>query len=202
MQPPVGYQRGSLKEYDWHTPLNHLVDAVPAGERDRAQVQYPGERDRCRQCSPEQFQKAKESLTVWRDNDVKLEPSLKMSDITAELVPLSQSVAQVATIGLRALDDLEKHRVPDAATTQSDAQVLKAAEKPQAVLRNMIVAPVEMLVQAARTRSRSRSAQNDSEGGAGQLHDGFVGQPFSFESKSDSSLVHCGHKISATRTPF
>jgi hexosaminidase len=75
-----------------------------------------------------------------------------MSDITAELVPLSQSVSQIATIGLRALDDLQNHRAPDAATTQNDTQVLKAAEKPQAVLRNMIVAPVEMLVQAAGTQ--------------------------------------------------
>jgi hypothetical protein len=55
-------------------------------------------------------------------------------------------------IGLRALDDLQNHRAPDAATTQNDTQVLKAAEKPQAVLRNMIVAPVEMLVQAAGTQ--------------------------------------------------
>ena len=38
----------------------------------------------------------------------------------------------------------------EAATTQSDLQTLKTAEKPQAVLRDMIVAPVEMLVQAAK----------------------------------------------------
>ena len=29
VQPPVGYQREELKKYDWHSPLNHLVDAVP-----------------------------------------------------------------------------------------------------------------------------------------------------------------------------
>ena len=29
VQPPVGYQRESLKAYDWHSPLNHLVDAIP-----------------------------------------------------------------------------------------------------------------------------------------------------------------------------
>jgi hexosaminidase len=99
--------------------------------------------------SPEQFQMAKAWLTLWRDNDAQLEPSLKNSDITAELSPLSQSLSQVAAIGLRALGDLQNHRVPDAATTQNDMQVLKAAEKPQAVLRNMAVAPVETLVQAA-----------------------------------------------------
>ena len=50
---------------------------------------------------------------------------------------------------LRALDDLQNRRVPDTVTTQNDTQMLKAAEKPQAVLRNMAVAPVETLVQAA-----------------------------------------------------
>jgi hexosaminidase len=152
VQPPVGYQRGSLKEYDWHTPLNHLVDAVPPESETARKFNNLVNAIVAGKASLEQFQKAKESLTVWRDNDAKLEPSLKMSDITAELVPLSQSVSQVATIGLRALDDLQNHRAPDAATTQNDTQVLKAAEKPQAVLRNMIVAPVEMLVQAAGTQ--------------------------------------------------
>jgi hexosaminidase len=55
----------------------------------------------------------------------------------------------VATIGLRALDDLQNHRsaAPDLAA--SNMQLLKTAEKPQAVLRNMIVPPVEALVQAS-----------------------------------------------------
>jgi hexosaminidase len=88
-------------------------------------------------------------LTLWRDNDAKLEPSLKNSEITAELIPVSQTLAQVSEIGLRALDDLENQRVADTAVTQADTQTLKSAEKPQAVLRDMIVAPVETLVQAA-----------------------------------------------------
>ena len=149
VQPPVGYQREELKEYDWHSPLNHLVDAVPPESetarkfKDLVTVIVAG------RGSPEQFQEAREWLTLWRDNDAKLEPSLKQSDITVELAPLSQSLSQVSAIGLRALDDLENHRVADAATTQSDAQVLKTAEKPQAVLRDMLVSPVGTLVQAA-----------------------------------------------------
>jgi hexosaminidase len=149
VQPPLGYQRGSLKEYDSYTPLNHLVDAVLPESEAARKFKYLVSVIVAGNASPEQFQDAKDWLTLWRDNDAKLEPSLKNSDITAELVPLSQSLSQVATIGLRALDDLQNHRVPEAATTQNDAQVLKAAEKPQAVLRNMAVAPVETLVQAA-----------------------------------------------------
>ncbi|MGA8740800.1 MAG: family 20 glycosylhydrolase [Terracidiphilus sp.] len=149
VQPPVGYQREELKDYDWHSPLNHLVDAVPPESDTARKFKNLVDEIVAGNASPEMFQKAKEWLTLWRDNDAKLEPSLKKSDIAAELAPLSQSLSQVAAIGLRALDDLQNHRVADAATTQNDTQVLKAAEKPQAVLRDMAVAPVETLVQAA-----------------------------------------------------
>jgi len=149
VQPPVGYQREELKQYDWHSPLNHLVDAVPPESETARKFKNLVSAIVAGNAAPEQFQKAKEWLTLWRDNDVKLEPSLKKSDITAELAPLSQSLSQVAAIGLRALDDFQNRHAPDAVTTQNDTLVLKAAEKPQAVLRDMAVAPVEMLMQAA-----------------------------------------------------
>jgi len=149
VQPPLGYQRESLKEYDWHSPLNHLVDAVPPESNAAREFKNVVSAIVGGNASPEQWQTAKNWLTLWRDNDAKLQPSLKNSEITSELIPLSQTVAQVATIGLRALDDLQNHRAADASITQNDLQTLKAAEKPQAVLRNMIVPPTELLVQAA-----------------------------------------------------
>ncbi len=149
VQPPVGYQREELKEYNWYSPLNHLVDAVPPESETARKFKNLVTVIVAGNATTEQFQKAREWLILWRDNDARLEPALKNSDITAELAPLSRSLAQVSTIGLRALDDLQNHRAADAATTQSDAQTLKAAEKPQAILRDMIVPPVEVLVQAA-----------------------------------------------------
>ena len=149
VQPPVGYQRESLGKFDWHSPLNHLVDAVPPESDTARKFKNLVSSITAGNASPEQWQKAKDWLTLWRDNDAKLQPTLKNSDITAELAPLSGTVAEVSTIGLRALDDLQNHRAADPAITQKDLQTLKSAEKPQAVLRNMIVAPVEGLVQAA-----------------------------------------------------
>jgi hexosaminidase len=149
VQPPVGYERGELKEYDWYSPLNHLVDAVPPESETARKFKNVIAVIVAGNATPQQYQEAKDQLTLWRDSDAKLQPSLRRSDITAELAPLSQSLSQVSAIGLRALDDLQNRRMADASTTQSDMQTLKAAEKPQAVLRNMAVAPVEMLVQAA-----------------------------------------------------
>lgn len=149
VQPPLGYRREELKQYDWHTPLNHLVDAASPESDAARDFKNLVANILAGNATPEQLQKAKTWLTLWRDNDAKLEPSLKNSDITAELIPVSQTLSQVSTIGLRALDDVQNHHAADTSTTQSDLQTLKAAEKPQAVLRDMIVAPVEMLVQAA-----------------------------------------------------
>lgn len=148
VQPPVGYARGSLKEYRTFTPLNQLVDAVPPESEAARQFSELAKLIVAGKASPQQWQEAREDLILWRDNDARLQPSLQKSEITAELIPLSLSLSQVAAIGLQALDDLQAHQRPAASILQSNQQILKAAEKPEAVLRNMIVQPVEQLVNA------------------------------------------------------
>jgi hexosaminidase len=149
VQPPVGYQREELKHYDWHSPLNHLIDAVPPESDTARKFKDLVGAIVAGNATPEQWQQARTWLTLWHDNDAKLQPSLSRSEITAELAPVSQTLAQVSAIGLRALDDLQNHRTADSSATTADSETLKAAEKPQAVLRNMIVSPVEDLVKAA-----------------------------------------------------
>lgn len=149
VQPPEGYQRESLKQYSTSSPLNALVDAVPPESEQARQFSELVKTIVAGKASPQQWQQARTRLVLWRDNDARLQPSLQRSDITAELVPLSHDVSQVASIGLRALDDLENHRASNPDLVQSNLQLLKAAEKPQAILRDMIVPPVEVLVQAA-----------------------------------------------------
>jgi hexosaminidase len=148
VQPPEGYQRGSLKQYDTSSPLNRLVDAVAPECEQARQFSELAKLIVAGKATPEQWQQARAWLTLWRDNDAKLQPSLPQSEITAELAPLSHDLSQVATIGLRALDDLENHRAANPDLIASNMQLLKAAEKPEAVLRNMVVTPVEMLLQA------------------------------------------------------
>ena len=152
MQPPEGYERGQLKDYQSDTPLNRLVDAVPPesdmGRRfnELVKVIVQGK------ATPEQWQQARDWLVLWRDNDARLQPLLGQSELTQELVPLSQNLFKTAQIGLAALDDLSAHLVTDAGTVKANMAWLKEAEKPQAVLLDMAVPPVELLVQAAGTR--------------------------------------------------
>jgi hexosaminidase len=148
-QPPEEYQREEFQHNTTMSPLNHLVDAVDPESETARQFSEIVKQIVAGKASPEELAQARTWLELWRDNDAKLQPSLPQSALTAEVVPLSHDLAQVATIGLRALDDLQNHRpaAPDLAAT--NMQLLKTAEKPQAVLRNMIVPPVEALVQAS-----------------------------------------------------
>jgi hexosaminidase len=70
------------------------------------------------------------------------------SDITAELIPVSHTLSQVATIGLSALEDLQNHRAANSGTLWQKLALLKDAAKPQAVLLNKVVPSAELLVQA------------------------------------------------------
>jgi hexosaminidase len=149
VQPPLDYQREGLASYDVYSPLNHMVDAVPPESETAREFRDLVARLTSGRASPAEWLQARALLTGWRDNDAKVEPVLQGSAITLELVPVSKQIAEVAAIGLRALDNLENHRTVDASVTAKDLQVLKNAEKPKAVLRDMLVAPVEDLVHAA-----------------------------------------------------
>jgi len=149
VQPPEGYAREELKVYFTSTPLNRLVDAIPPESETARRFNDLAKLIAAAQASPEQLQEARNWLVLWRDNDAKLQPTLEGSEITAELIPVSRGLSQVAMIGLQALDDLQLHRRLDAATFQKNLQLLEAAAKPEAVLLNKIAPSVQLLVQAA-----------------------------------------------------
>lgn len=149
VQPPLEYQREELASYDVYSPLNHMIDAVPPESDTAREFRDLVARLTSGKASPAEWQRARARLTKWRDNDAKVELVLQGSAITLELVPVSKEIAEVAAIGLRALESLENRRTAAASATANDLEVLKNAEKPKAVLRDMLVAPVEDLVHAA-----------------------------------------------------
>ncbi len=149
VQPPLGYMREALRKYHTYTPLNRMVDAVPPECETARKFSDLAKLIAQGKATPQQWQEARNWLVLWRDNDAKLQPLLAQSDLTAELVPVSHSLSQVAAIGLEALDDLEKHYVAGAATLRENMKLLKAAAKPQAVLLDMVAPPVELLLQAS-----------------------------------------------------
>ncbi|WP_158941594.1 beta-N-acetylhexosaminidase [Granulicella sp. S190] len=151
VEPPKEYARESLASYDSFTPLNKMVDAVPA-ESDRArEFHHLAQAIAEGKATSEQWQQAREWLILWRDNDATLQQVLPLSSITSELEPVSHSLSLTATIGLSSLDSLQTHKPVSASVRQEQLTFLKSAEAPQAVLLDMVVPSVELLLQATKT---------------------------------------------------
>jgi hexosaminidase len=152
VEPPKGYAREELREYTSLSPLNRLVDAVPP-ESDTARIF----RNICKRitagnATPQDWQQAHDWLVLWRDNDARLEPLLTKSDITAELVPVSQSLHMVAEVGLQALDSLHNGQVLAPENQKQSLETLAKAEKPEAVLLLVVAPSVELLVKSVKVQ--------------------------------------------------
>ena len=149
VQPPKGYAREELKQYTVFSPLNELVDAVAPESETARRFNQLATMVVAGKATGEQWQEVRTWLELWRDNDLKLAPSLKDSALTQQLAPLSRSLSEVASVGLKALDDLKLHRTMSAAVRDQNLELLKAAGKPKAVLVDKIVPSVELLVRAS-----------------------------------------------------
>ena len=85
---------------------------------------------------------------LWRDNDTQLQPLLARSELTQELAPVSTSLNRVSQAGLDAIGYLREHKSAPADWRTRQLAFLKTAEKPQAVLVDMIAPAVAKLVEA------------------------------------------------------
>jgi len=150
MQPPQGYVREQLHEWNAFTPLNRMVDAVsPESETARLFLDMVN-RIVDGKATAQDWDQAQLWLMLWRDNDAQLQPLLPKSELTADLGPVSTNLHHVSQIGLDAIGYLRDQRVPPPEWKARQLAFLKTSEKPQAVLVDMVVPPVEKLVQATK----------------------------------------------------
>jgi hexosaminidase len=149
VQPSAGCGPAS---YNSFTPFNRLVSAVPPESVRGREFDDLAKQIVAGNATSKQWQKARQWLELWRDNDGRLQPLLGQSYLTEELVPLSHNLNEVATIGLQALDNLQNKQPMNPEARQRDLGVLKAAEQPQVGLLDMAAGPVELLVQATTTQ--------------------------------------------------
>ena len=151
VEPVKDYSRmDNLKGvWDFRAPLNRLVDDVnPESEKAREFRNLVQRYIESKFQDREAEAAIRESLTIWSENDAKLEPILEKSFLLREVKPLSQELAMVGTTGLAALDYLHKSEVsPKEWRTQQLAQ-LNAANVPKADLLLMVAEPVMRLVLA------------------------------------------------------
>jgi hexosaminidase len=148
MQPPRLYQRGQLRHFDAFTPLNRLVDAVPPESDTARQFHDIVDRIVNGKAGAQDWEQAQEWLVLWRDNDMQLQALLATSELTSELTPVAANLHLVSQAGLDAIGYLREHRNPPTEWKTREVTFLENAEKPQAVLLNMIAPAVLKLVQA------------------------------------------------------
>jgi hexosaminidase len=148
MQPPRDYTRDEQGEWDAFSPLNGMVDAVPPESETARQFMEIVNRIVAGRASQEDWEQAQEWLVLWRDNDAQLQPMLSRSEITRKLAPVSTNLHHVSQVGLDAIGYLREHKSAPADWRTKQLEFLKTAEKPQAVLLNMVAPAVQKLVEA------------------------------------------------------
>jgi hexosaminidase len=134
---------------NFHAPLTRMIDAAyPESEtaREFSALVQKYLQSGCKDQGAEA--QIRSWLTLWRDNDAKLQPLLSQSFLLEKDVVLSQNLSMVAGAGLQALDYLSRSQPePDLWKAQQVA-VLELAKKPVDDVLLMIVAPVQQLVEA------------------------------------------------------
>jgi len=141
--------RASAHKYLTDEPFNRLPDTVlPESEVARhftallaggtAHVKDPAVAAQVRQW-----------LVLWRDNDAKLEPVIARSPLLTGSQAASQTLTDVAKIGLEALDAIEGRRRLDAAWAARTKTRLTAAARPVAEVRIGVVPGIRMLADMA-----------------------------------------------------
>ena len=120
------------------TPLNRLVDAVrPESRTAREFAALVDRMDK---------PQLRAWLTLWCDNDAKVKPLLEKSFLLAEDVQVSKDLSQVATIGLEALDYLDRGKHPPAPWVAQQKVFLDNARKIRQEVFIAIVPSVQKLV--------------------------------------------------------
>jgi hexosaminidase len=132
------------------TPMNRLVDAVPlesdAGRRFVELVdQFVAAS--CHDAATEA--RLRSQLTLWRDNDAKLQPLAQRSFLVKEVATRSQDLSSLGSAGLAALDLIAKGQpAPDSWKAQQLATI-DAAKKPNAQLLLIPAPAVQKLIEVA-----------------------------------------------------
>ncbi len=146
VEPVKNYTRSELAvtEPTSATPLNRLVDvARPESATERqfselVQALIGGKLE------PGMEARMRSLLMAWRDQKQSVSDA---SLLLSETVPLSQSLSDLGTAGLQALDYLDRREAPPASWTAEQLAVVREAKKPKAQLLLVVASSVESLIQ-------------------------------------------------------
>ncbi len=137
--------RAHAHKYSTDEPLNRLPDTVlPESDRARRFAELVE-----RVKDPRAAAEVRSWLILWRDNDAKLKAVIAQSALLTGAEPASQTLSDVAKIGLEALDAIGAGRQLDSKSAAAIKARLTSAARPVAEVRIAVVAPIQTLVNMA-----------------------------------------------------
>ena len=145
VEPVKDYAREDARPYNAFTPLNRLVDAVPAWSEEARQFQALVDNLR-----PADFPKMRAWLTVWRDNDTHLSALIARSALLTEDAALSKDLSELAAAGLQAIDRLDGTQPRTSGWFEQQKPLLDRAAQPHAELLLSVAPPIAKLMEAAK----------------------------------------------------
>jgi hexosaminidase len=152
VEPVKDYTREALApaEPTSFTPMNRVVDAVPL-ESDAAR-RFGELVDKflgagCHDAGMESRLRAQ--LSMWRDNDAKLQPLAQRAFLVREVAANSKDLAALSAAGLAALDFISKGGAAPSDWKSQQSSALEEIKKPKAQLLLMPAAAVQKLIEAA-----------------------------------------------------
>ena len=132
------------------TPLNRMVDAVPPeseSARDFTNLVDALVAANFKDAKAEAI--VRNQLTLWRDNDTRLQPLLEQSAVLKELEPVSQTLASLGAAALQALGYLDQGQKAPSAWKEQTLAMIQKAKDPQAHIYIAIAPAIESLVNAS-----------------------------------------------------
>lgn len=145
VEPVKEYDREKTQVYDVNEPLNHLVDAVSPENDAAREVKLLAVRA---VHDPSARESLRKQLTKWRDNDARIEPYLATSMLREPLVPLSQELSALGTLGLAALDNIEAGRAISAENRKEQLAQLEVTAAHHAEMFLVVTPAVRVLIDA------------------------------------------------------
>ncbi len=151
VEPVKGYAREGLASTPPTTmmPLNRAIDAARPESLPARDFGLLVDEFVSGHIKPGLELQIRSKLTAWRDNEVELSALGQKSSFVNELMPLSHDLSQLGSVGLQALDYIDRGEKPTDAWKAEQMQFVQQAFQPRGQVLLMVAGPVQKLIQAS-----------------------------------------------------
>jgi hexosaminidase len=130
-------------------PLNRVVDAVRPESLTAREFAEDVNELVAGNAKPGSEIRVRELLSLWRDNQVELQPQSERSVLLKDVIPISQNLSALGAAGLAALDYLDRGEPAPAAWVTAQLALAEQAGKPQSQMLIVVAPSVGKLIQAS-----------------------------------------------------